>query len=205
MKLKCRRPDCGSTFETARPKFRPGDTAILIGAGWGRRGTHEGLWWYCPRHVDDTVTPADTPLVKRRSPVTISSEEVAVAELKLGGYAPGEPYPGRASALWKVVCVACGAQRTVRLKQVRSGERVCKHTAPRSKGDESPEEREHRERERTRELERAGFKALEPPPLRVSVLMRVECLLCGSPRKMSIAMVRSGRRCAHTKPRRQGG
>lgn len=130
-----------------------------------------------------------------RPPVT---PEQAVAEVREGGYEPEEPYPGGATRMWRVYCVECGAPRVVRLTQVRHGRKRCAHSAPRALADETPQERERRERERRREMVRAGYRPLEAPPRLVGQVMDVVCVLCGMPRRVALADVRSGRRCAHT-------
>ena len=134
----------------------------------------------------------------RRSRTAPVTPEQAVEELRNAGYEPEEPYPGKANEPWRVFCAECNAERTVRLTQVRHGHKRCAHTASPGMPDETPKEREYREKERCRELRWAGYRAMEPPPRLARTVMDVECLSCGAPRRVSMTQVREGRRCYHT-------
>jgi hypothetical protein len=123
---------------------------------------------------------------KRTPPVTA---EQAVAEARAAGYEPGEPYPGKASALWKMRCVECGQPRTLRLTNIRQGRRCHHLRAP------SPSEDEVR-----KELAEAGFELVDGWDGRAFTVLSLRCVECGQIKRRHLGDVRQGKLCGHRPP-----
>ncbi len=120
--------------------------------------------------------------------ISPASADYAVAEVEEAGFTPEEPYPGKASAPWRLRCTRCGRRYAGSLSKARGGFR-CAHCAP------------ARAEEAVAEIEEAGFTPVEPYPGKASALWRLRCTRCGRVRTtFTLSAVRDGAECAHRAP-----
>lgn len=122
-------------------------------------------------------------------PIRSVTPEQAVSEMRAAGYEPEEPWPGRASAQWKVRCRECGWPRAVRLTYARKGI-PCSHRAPVG----LPEE------EVRKELEAAGFELLSGYDGHAITILDLRCIECGQVKRRPLSDVRAGKLCGHRPP-----
>lgn len=118
------------------------------------------------------------------------------------GYYPRKPYPGSPWRPWRVACIQCGKDRSIRLDFLRQGgyPRVCcgetsRRREPREAVHDLPERVDRAAAQRAADLHAAGFEAVGPDPRHAAAQELVRCRRCGKQQLVSRRAVRAGARC----------
>lgn len=127
---------------------------------------------------------------ERTSDAQRNDPDKAAAEMRSAGAEPLEPYASF-NTPWRCRCLACGAEVTPRLANVRRGQSVCRHCSYRG----SSAKQRMSENDAAAVMRAAGLEPLEPYP-GSGTRWLCRCATCDSEVRPTLDRVRQGKGCA---------